>query len=303
MLAVVGPTAVGKSEFALWLAKQVDGEIVSADSRQLYRYMDVGTDKPPPEVRKEVPHHLLDIAEPDQVVTAAHYRQLAEQAVEDILKRGRVPIFVGGTNLYFKVALEGWAVPPVPPDPQLRRQLEARLRSEGLATLAEELLARDPSAAEVVDLNNPRRVLRALEIIIHTGRPLREVRRKEPSPFRVLKIGLNASREVLYRRIDERIERQIRSGLVEETKRLLEMGYSPALPSMTGLGYRQLIPYVLGKASLQDALRRLRADTHRYARQQLSWLRRDPDIHWFDVTAEGWRGDALRLAESFLADP
>lgn len=303
VVAVLGPTAVGKTEFALWLAKQVGGEIISADSRQLYRYMDIGTDKPSPEVRREVTHHLIDIAEPDQVITAAHFRQLAYIAISEIAARGRVPILVGGTNLYFKVVLEGWKIPPVPPDPELRRQLEARLRAEGLQALVDELLSRDPGAAEVVDLRNPRRVLRALEVVIHSRRPLRELRLREPPPFTVLKIGLTAPRDVLYKRIDERIDRQVKAGLVEEIRMLLSRGYAPTLPSMTGLGYRQLIPYLEGKSTLDDALRRLRSDTHRLARQQLSWLKRDPEVQWFDVTRQGWREAALKLVRQFLADP
>jgi tRNA dimethylallyltransferase len=303
VVAVLGPTAVGKSDFALWLAKRINGEIVSADSRQLYRHMDIGTDKPSDDARREVPHHLLDVAEPDQVVTAAQFRQMAHKVLEEIVGRGHVPIFVGGTNLYFKIVLEGWEVPPVPPDPNLRQQLEARLRREGLRSLVDELLSKDAAAAETVDLNNPRRVIRALEILAHAKGPLRKFRRKGAPPFRVLKIGLTAPREELYRRIDDRIERQVRSGLIGETKRLLDAGFSPDLPSMTGLGYRQIAQYLMGKVTLQDALRTLRSDTRRYARQQLTWLRRDSEIHWFDVTSEGWREAALKLVRQFLEDP
>ncbi len=303
VIAILGPTAVGKSRFALWLATHIDGEIVSADSRQVYRQMDIGTDKPSPEERSAVPHHLIDISDPDETITAAEFRRLAQQAINRVISRGKVPILVGGTNLYIKVTLEGWEIPPVPPDKDLRNQLEDKLKREGLEALVKELLARDPSAAELVDLRNPRRVVRALEVVLLSGRPLKDMRRMGPRPYQVLKIGLTAPRHELYCRIDQRIHRQLSEGLVEEVKRLLAQGYSPSLPSMSGLGYRQLTPYVLGKATLEACVRRLKSDTHRYARQQMSWLKRDPEIHWFDTTRPGWQDAALDLVRRFLSDP
>ncbi|MCS6845605.1 MAG: tRNA (adenosine(37)-N6)-dimethylallyltransferase MiaA [Caldilineales bacterium] len=284
LVAIVGPTAVGKSALALEAAQRLGGEIVSADSRQIYRGMDIGTDKPTPEQRRRVPHHLLDVVEPDQVFTLAQYQRAAYNAIADIHERGRLPLLVGGTGLYVRAVLEGLHIPEVPPDPALRQELEAFAQAEGAQALHARLAALDPDAARRIDPRNVRRVVRALEVTLLTGVPISRLQQASPPPFRVLRIGLTRPRPVLYARIDRRVDAMIEAGLVEEVRRLLEAGYSPSLPALTGLGYRQIIQYLQGELSLAEAVAAIKQQTRRFVRQQATWFRLDdPQIRWFDL--------------------
>jgi len=219
LIAIVGPTAVGKSELALRLAEEFGGEIVSADSRQIYRGLDIGTAKPTAEERQRVPHHLLDVVNPDEVLTLAQYQELAYAAIDDILARGKVPFLVGGTGLYIKAVVEGWSIPRVPPNERLRAELYRLAELEGPEALHARLREVDPAAAARIDPRNVRRVIRALEVCLTAGRPISQLQARRPPPYRILRIGLTMPREELYRRIDERADRMIARGLVEEVRR------------------------------------------------------------------------------------
>jgi len=280
----VGPTAVGKTRLALRLAGELGAEIVSADSRQVYRGMDIGTDKPAAEERQLVPHHLVDIVDPDEKLTLARYQDLAYAAIEDVLARGRVPLLVGGTGLYIKAVVEGWSIPRVKPNEALRAELVRESEVKGEEALHARLRQVDPVAAEKIDRRNVRRVIRALEVYLETGQPISELQRRRPPPYRILQIGLTMDRPALYQRIDQRVDRMIERGLVEEVRGLVEQGYGRELPAMSGLGYRQIGCYLLDEISLEEAIRLIKRDTRRFVRQQYNWFRLDDErIHWFQA--------------------
>ncbi|MCJ7791227.1 MAG: tRNA (adenosine(37)-N6)-dimethylallyltransferase MiaA, partial [Dehalococcoidia bacterium] len=221
MIAIVGPTAVGKSELALHLAQYFPIEIISADSRQVYRYMDIGTNKPSPAERASVPHHIIDVVDPDEDFSLAMYHQLAIEALKAIRQKGKLPLLVGGSGLYVWSLVEGWKIPQVPPDQKLRRQLEARAEQEGSHSLYRELQDIDPIAAAKINPSNIRRIIRALEIYHTTGQPPSQLQRKEALSFPILVIGLTQKRNELYRKIDCRVDKMIQRGLVEEVEQLL----------------------------------------------------------------------------------
>lgn len=279
LVAVVGPTATGKSDLALHLAESFNGEIVNADSRQVYRYMDIGTAKPSSEDRQRIPHHLIDILEPDQDFSLALFLELARKAVQDIHRRGKLPILAGGTGQYVWALLEGWTVPKVAPDPALRRRLEAKDRE----TLYRELEEVDPDSATSIGPTNVRRMIRALEVYHLTGVPFSQTRHKSEPPFRFLVLGLTASREELYRRIDSRVDIMMQQGWLNEVRELLDTGYSPDLASLSSLGYQELVSHIRGELSLSVATERVKYNTHRFARHQYAWFRpKDPRIHWLE---------------------
>jgi len=301
LIAIVGPTAVGKSKLALALARKFNGEIINADSRQIYRYMDIGTAKPSLEDRNLIPHHLIDIVNPDEQFSLALYQKLASEAVNLIWQRDKIPFLVGGTGLYIWAFLEGWSVPEVPPDPEFRRRKEAEARSKGKEALFKELEKVDPEQAKKIDPRNVRRVIRALEVYQATGIPFSQLQRRNPPPFSTLIIGLTTAREELYRRIDARVEKMIEQGLIEETKRLVEKGYGFELPSMSGIGYKEIGLFLQGKLSLPEAIQRIKFETHRFARHQYAWFRlNDSRIHWLDVSSE-FENQAAELVSQFLA--
>jgi len=302
VVAIVGPTSVGKTATAIRLAREFAGEVVSADSRYLYRGMDIGTDKPTLAERQGVPHHLVDVVDPRDEYSLALFQRDAQRAIEEIHARGKLPIVAGGTPLYLRALLEGWRIPPAPPNPELRAQLELRARREGPEVLHRELATVDPAAAARIPPENVRRVIRALEVFVTTGRRMTELEGKEPPDWRTLWIGLTMPREELYRRIDARVERQIARGLVEEVRQLLAAGVPPTAPAMTALGYRQIVAYLEGKTSLEEAIARIKYDTHRYARHQLTWFRRLKQIEWYDVTTEGWYEALRERVREFLKE-
>jgi tRNA dimethylallyltransferase len=284
LLTLVGPTAVGKTALALHLAEALNGEIVSADSRLFYRGMDIGTAKPTAEERACVPHHLIDIADPDETVGLAEFQEQAYTAIDGILTRGKLPLLVGGTGQYVRAVLEGWCVPRVPPDADLRAELEAQAEREGCEALHARLTQLDPAAAEKIDPRNVRRVIRALEVCTLTGQPISEQQGREPPPYRILQIGLTMERETLYARADERIKAMIAAGLEGEVRRLVEAGYEWNLPAMSGLGYVQFKPYFEGEATLEEVVAEIKRDTRRFIRHQYNWFRlSDPAIRWFDM--------------------
>jgi tRNA dimethylallyltransferase len=296
LVALVGPTAVGKTELSLRLCEQNGGEVVSADSRQIYRGMDIGTAKATAAEQARVPHHLLDVRDPDQVLTLAEYQQHAYAAIDAIHRRGRVPFLVGGSALYVRAVTAGLRIPEAPPNPQLRAALEADLARDGLPALAARLGAIDPLTAGQIDLRNPRRVLRALEIVLITGHPKAALEGAEPPPYRILTVALTRERSALHRRIDARVEQMVAGGLVAETQRLLAAGYTPTLPAMTSLGYREIIAYLAGELELAEAITRIQIETHRFVRHQMTWFRKMAGLVWFDLGVQ----DAAEV-EQFIA--
>lgn len=292
---------MGKTALSLRLAEAVGGEVVSADSRQVYRGMDIGTAKATPEEQARVPHHLLDILDPDQPLSLAEFQEMAYGAIDGVLARGRVPFLVGGTGQYVMAVVEGWQIPRVPPDEDLRRDLYRQAEEEGAESLHARLAGLDPDAAGRIDARNVRRVVRALEVCLLTGRPISEQQGKQPPPYRVLLLGLSLPRPRLYHRIDERVERMIEAGLEEEVHRLLAAGYGFHLPAMSGVGYGQFAPYLAGDATLDDVVADVKRATRRFVRHQANWFRHDDDrIHWFDA-AEDPGPAALALTRRFLA--
>jgi len=285
VLAVVGATASGKSALALRLAEDLGGEIVSVDSRLLYRGMDIGTAKPTPAERARVVHHLIDIADPDETWSLARVQQAVYQAVAEIAARGRLPLLVGGTGQYMRAVLEGWSPPGRASDSSVRARLEQDVREGRGAQLVEKLHQVDPASAARIDPRNLRRVIRALEIFEATGRPASELRGRTEPPFESHCLGLTMPRPELYDRIDHRIEAMIAAGWVEEVRQLRSRGYDRSLPSMSAIGYRQIAAHLDGELTLDDAVREIRRATRRFVRHQANWFRLDdPAIHW--VTPE-----------------
>jgi len=294
LIAIVGPTATGKTALAVRLAERLGGEIIGADSRQVYRRMDVGTAKPTAEERALAPHHLIDVVDPDEPFSLGLWLELAQASLEDVWSRGKQPLLAGGTGQYIWALLEGWRVPRVPPDLEFRRGREACDAAE----LFESVRLIDPAAAARIGPANRRRLVRALEVYEATGRPISYWQTKEPPGFETIVIGLRLPRRELYRRIDERVDGMMESGLIEETRRLLAMGYSRELSSMSGIGYKEACAHLAGGLSLAEAAARIKTETHRLARHQNSWFKpSDPRIHWLDGGASALEG-ALRLIES-----
>jgi tRNA dimethylallyltransferase len=276
LLAIVGPTAAGKTALAIALAQALDGEIVSADSRQIYRSMDIGTAKPTPAERAAVPHHMIDVADPDEEFSLARYQDLAAAAIGEIAARGRLPLLVGGTGQYLAAVLQGWHIPRVAPQPELRAALQAEATAHGALALHARLAQVDPAAAAAIASANVRRVIRALEVYELTGRPISEQQAKQAPPYRTHTLWLTLPAAELYRRIDARVDAMVAAGLLDEVRRLREQGYGWELPAMSGLGYREFRPYFEGDSSLEAAVQRLKYNTHAFARRQPNWFRRLP---------------------------
>src|SRR5687767_2702483 len=300
LIAIVGRTAVGKSTLGLELCEAFGGEIVTADSRQVYRLMDIGTDKPSREDQARVPHHMIDLVMPDEPYTLADYQTGAYKAIEDVLSRGKLPFLVGGTPLYTNAVLEGWSIPRVAPDAGMRTRLEREAEERGPEQLHARLRKLDPAAAERILPSNARRIIRALEVIEATGKPISEQQGKEPPPYITLVILLECERTELYRRIDARVDGQIARGLVEEVAHLHSLGYPFDLPSMSGLGYRQIGEYLTGRATLAEAVQRIKWDTHAFARHQGNWFRRLGDAIRIDTTHEPAYAPAVETVRLFM---
>lgn len=300
LVAIFGPTASGKSALAMRVCETFDGELISADSRQVYRYMDIGTDKPGPADRERVPHHLIDVVDPDEPYTLALYQQDAYAAIDDVLARGAVPVLAGGTPLYINAVIEGWSIPRIEPDAAFRDALWKEAGLHGPAPLHARLREQDPIAAADILPSNTRRIIRALEVIQTTGKPISAQQSKSPPPYTVLPFLLECERRTLYERIDERVDSYIERGLVEEVQALGQRGYRFDLPSMSGIGYRQIGDYLLGRATLPAAIQRIKWDTHAFVRHQGNWFRRVQHAHRFDVTNSFSQDGALALVEAFL---
>ncbi len=286
LVVLVGPTAIGKSRIAIEVAQALGTEILTADSTQVYRGMNVGTDTPSEEDRQRVPHRLIDLVEPDEPFNAGEFRRQALREISRLYENGLLPLVVGGTGLYVRALLNGlWAGPPS--DRILRRKLEEEARARGGESMYQELSRVDPATARRLHPRDTVKVLRALEVYRQTGVPLSKAheahRERATTPFRTLILGLTMERAVLYQRIDQRVDVELAKGLVDETRTLLEKGYSRDLVSMKSLGYRQMAGYLEGEYSFDDAVRRLKRDTRHFAKRQMTWFRKEPDLTWVEV--------------------
>jgi len=282
LVVIVGPTAVGKTEIAIQLAERLNGEIISADSRLFYRGMDIGTAKPSLAERQRIPHHLIDIADPDQILGLAVFQKAAWRVIDDIHNRMRLPFLVGGTGQYVHAVIETWEIPPIMPDPRLRRELERWADEIGAQGLHNRLAILDPPAAERIDWRNQRRTVRALEVILSSGVGFStQIKRAEPR-YRLIQIGLHRPRPELYDRIDTRIQNMLDMGLVGEVQGLLDKGYTPDLSTLSAIGYREIIAYLKGEISLGEAATIMKRKTRVLVRRQANWFKeQDESIHWF----------------------
>ena len=286
LIVLIGPTAVGKTEISIQLAERCNGEILSADSRLFYRGMDIGTAKPTLEERKRVPHYFIDIADPDQTWSLAMFQREVHRVISDIQKRNKVPFLVGGTGQYIRAVTEEWIIPATPPDTDIRRVLEEWTLQIGSEGLHDRLTALDPDAAKRIDARNIRRTIRAMEVILLTGKPFSTQKSRGKSRYRLLQLGLTRPRPDLYNRIDSRIDGMLEAGLVDEVRGLLAAGYTPELPSLSAIGYRQIIDYLQGEINLDEAVQLMQRITRQYVRRQANWFKLDdPNIQWFNVNS------------------
>lgn len=284
LLIMTGPTAIGKTELAIQIAQHLNGEIIGADSRQVYKYMNIGTATPTPEQRQRAPHHLVNFLMPDDHLTLAGYQDRAYATMQDVTAREKLPLLVGGTGQYITAVEEGWSIPRVPPNQELREELEDFADEHGNEAFHARLAHVDPAAAEKIHPNNVRRVVRAMEVYLETGTRITVLQQKKPPPYRIRVIGLRLERDLLYARADKRVHQMIAAGFVEEVEHLLEMGYSPALPSMSALGYREIVAHLKGETTLDEAIELIQNSTHNFIRQQEVWFRgHDNGILWHNV--------------------
>lgn len=285
LIVILGPTAVGKTSVSIELAKRLDGEIVSADSRLLYRGMDIGTAKPTEEEMSGIPHHLIDTADPDERWNLAIYQREAYRIIDEIHERGKLPFLVGGTGQYIRSIIEGWNIPPQRPDFRLRDALNNWAEQIGAEGLYERLKMIDPEAAEKIDYRNLRRTVRALEVIFKTGERFSDLRRKQACPYDPIILGIERSRDELYERIDQRIEQMLEDGLVDEVRNLLEEGYSPDLSTMSAIGYGEIIQFLQGEITYDEAVTLIKRNTRTFVRRQANWFKPDdPRIKWFQAS-------------------
>ena len=283
IVIVTGPTGVGKSAVALELAPRFGTEIISADSRQIYRHLDIGTAKPTAAEQRSVRHHLLDLVEPDEPYSVADFREDVDRVLGELAVRGRVAFLVGGSPHYIQAVIQRLEIPPVPPRPELRLEMEAFAREKGADALHQRLRAVDPDAADQIQATNVRRVIRALEVYRVTGEPFSRIGRRRGKPLPALHLGITMDRSRLYQRIDQRLDAQMEAGLIEETQRVLEMGFDSDLPPLKGLVYREAVAFLRGEMELAQAIQRMKESTHAFVRRQYTWFRREPDIKWLDA--------------------
>ena len=283
LILIVGPTAVGKTELAIRLAERMNGEIISADSRLFYRGMNIGTAKPSREEISRVPHHLIDIVNPDETLSLAVFQQRAQAIISGIHSRGKLPFLVGGTGQYVRAVTQGWKPPEVTPNERLRNALEKMKEERGIQWLHDGLKVLDAEAARNIDARNYRRTIRALEVIFTTGRKFSEQRGQDDSPYHLISIGLARPREELYRRVDERIDAMFTNGFIDEVKGLLAQGYSAESPSMSAIGYRECVSVIKGELTIEQAKTEMKRITRVFVRRQGNWFKEsDPQIRWFN---------------------
>jgi tRNA dimethylallyltransferase len=288
LVVVLGPTAVGKTEIAIQLAERLNGEIISADSRLFYRGMDIGTAKPALEEQARIPHHLIDVADPEEIMSLAEFQRAARQAILAIHGRKRLPFLVGGTGQYIHAVIEAWQIPPTAPDSRLRQALEHWAAEIGPGGLHARLAVVDPLAAAQIDFRNLRRTVRALEVVFSTGKRFSELRQKGTSPYRLFLLGLTRPRKELYARVDARIEMMFDQGLLDEARSLLQQGYTPDLPTLSAIGYAEAIACLQGRMTLEQAKESMKRRTRQFVRRQANWFKlQDTGIHWFTAGVSG----------------
>ena len=297
---ILGPTAVGKTDVSIRLAERWGGEIISADSSAVYRGLDIGSAKPTPDEQRRVRFHLIDVADPSEVFTAARFRELALQAMADIQARGKRVLIVGGTGLYLRVLLHGFSLAPPPADPEVRARWKAEVERVGAPALHARLQQIDPVAAARIHPNDAVRITRAFEVYEMTGVPISQWQQRAAAELPAIKIGLTMPREQLYARIDQRVDTMITQGMLREVQTLLQNGYNPEQPALKGLGYRHLIGYIQGRVSWDEAVRLWKRDTRRFAKRQMTWFRTEPGVHWVDAS-QGMEQTA-RLVELLLME-
>lgn len=284
LLIILGPTAIGKTGLAIKIAQQLKGEIIGADSRQIYLHMDIGTAKPTPEQRQMVVHHLVDFHQPDADFTLAEYQTRAYTAIDKVLSEEKLPILVGGTGQYLTAVEEGWSIPHVPPNYELRTELENEALTIGNEAFHAKLIAVDPEAAQNIHPNNIRRIVRALEVYLETGIPISVLQKKKAPPYNIRIIGLRMEREALYEQADLRVDMMMAEGFLEEVRSLLDKGYSQNLPSMSALGYRELASHLLDNLAFDEAVQLIKFSTHAFIRRQEVWFRgHDNNILWHNI--------------------
>jgi len=296
---------VGKTEVAIEVAERLDGEIISADSRQVYRYLDIGTAKPTPQQRERIPQHLIDIVDPKEQFTAVDYGNLARKTIQEVFKREKTPIVCGGTGLYLRALTEGFFDGP-PADAEIRVQMEKTADEEGVGALHRQLLQVDPEAAERIHPHDKKRIIRALEVFQICGKPLSLLQQEgeyPPKEYQFTKVGLIQRREELYKKIEKRVDNMIREGLLEEVKSLVERGYDRELVPLKTVGYKEMFEHLEEKYTLKRAIELVKRNTRRYAKRQLTWFRKDKEIHWFEIEVpklidkivEEYRGAIIEL--------
>jgi len=292
LIVIVGATASGKTDLSIKLAKKFDGEIVSADSRQIYRGMDIGTAKPLD--LQGIPHHLLDIKNPNEPYTVAEYKEDAVKIIQDIQKRGKLPIMVGGTGLYIKSVVENLDIPKIEANLKLRKEIESEIEKEGLEYVFNKLIKLDPEAAYIVDPKNPRRVVRALEIALLTKKPFSQQRKKGDPLFDVLEIGVSVDKDTLRERIDQRVDQMMKGGLIKEVEGLYKKYGSQQ--AFDAIGYREIIEFLNKKITLEQAIENMKLNTWHYAKRQMTWFNADKKIIWTESLKE-----ALALCQDWLS--
>jgi len=303
VVIIVGPTAVGKTKLSIRLAQRIGGEIVSADSRYIYRGMDIGSAKPTMVEREGVPHHMIDIADPDETWSLAQYFDTSRQKIEEILARRNIPVVVGGTGQYIRALTEGWKVPALEPNPELRRVLGEWAEEIGPFELYHKLGMLDQEACAFIDSSNVRRTIRALEVILTTGYKFSDLRTKTPPENDFWIIGLTLPRPLLYDNVDRRIEEMFDIGLIEEVRYLLEKGYDAALPSMSAIGYREVAQFLSGMINLDEVKLLMRRNTRKFIRRQANWFKPDdPSIHWYSNEDDPLDTIVRDIQETFLVN-
>lgn len=302
LIILTGPTAVGKTHLSIQLAKAVNGEIISADSMQVYRHMDIGSAKIKPEEMDGVPHHLVDCLNPDEEFNVVRFQAMAKEAMTSIYERGKIPVLVGGTGFYIQAVTGDIDFTEHGEDDSYRKSLEELAKAEGVQTLHQMLREVDPESAAAIHANNVKRVIRALEYFNQTGQPIsrhNEEQRKKDSPYNLAYFVLNDERSRLYQRIDQRIDEMLSEGLIDEVQKLKDLGYHKGMVSMQGLGYKEILSYLDGTWSLDEAVYVLKRDTRHFAKRQITWFKRERDVEWFNKQDFDYSEE--KILESMLA--
>ena len=301
MIILTGPTAVGKTDLSIQLAKAINGEIISADSMQVYRHMDIGSAKVPPEEMDGVPHHLIDVLEPEEEFNVVVFQKLAKEALTGIYERGHIPIIVGGTGFYIQALLYDIDFTENDGDTAIRRELEKLAQTQGVGCLHQMLQEIDPESAAAIHQNNVKRVIRAIEFYRQTGKKIslhNEQEREKQSPYQFLYYVLDTDRKTLYERIDRRVDLMMEHGLVDEVKHLADMGCTRDMVSMQGLGYKEILDYLSGEIPLEEAVYILKRDTRHFAKRQITWFKRERDVRWLEL--EQFQNDRKKVLEHIL---